>query len=123
MTEIADALPPIHEGATAPGMICRLRREAAPGVLRVVRTVLVAQTAGTVPKQPETVALAPLDRGVLAQLLVDAYPLADAPCTALVARPTNAPVARVIRPPYSKLCSRLQGFQTNTTIETATALP
>lgn len=63
-------------------------------------TVLVAPAAGTAPKalralQPEMVELAPLDRTMLAQLLVDAYPLANAPGAALSALPADAPVARI----------------------------
>jgi cell division protease FtsH len=41
------------------------------------------------------VELAPLDRTMLAQLLVDAYPLANAPGAALSALPADAPVARI----------------------------
>lgn len=62
--------------------------------------VVIAPAAGTAPKalkvlQPETIALAPLDRGMLTQLLVDAYPEAENPGTALSALPTDAPVARL----------------------------
>jgi cell division protease FtsH len=62
--------------------------------------VLVAPAVGTAPKalralQPETIALSPLDRAMLAQLLADAYPEADAPGTALSALSTDAPVARL----------------------------
>ncbi|MDE4062609.1 AAA family ATPase [Phaeobacter gallaeciensis] len=62
--------------------------------------VVIAPAARTAPKtlkvlQPETIALAPLDRGILTQLLVDAYPEAEKPGTALSALPTDAPVARL----------------------------
>ena len=63
-------------------------------------TVLIAPAAGTAPKalralQPEMVALAPLDREMLAQILGDAYPEAEAPGAALTALPANAPLARL----------------------------
>ncbi|WP_176234512.1 AAA family ATPase [Marivita cryptomonadis] len=62
--------------------------------------VLVAPAAGTAPKalkplKPEIIALAPLDREMLAQILGDAYPEADAPGAALTALPADAPVARL----------------------------
>jgi hypothetical protein len=38
MTEIADVLPPVSEGATAPRKIYRLRPEAALAVVRVAKT-------------------------------------------------------------------------------------
>lgn len=62
--------------------------------------VLVASAAGTAPKalralQPEPIALAPLDRTMLAHLLADAYPEAEDPGAALSALPTDAPLARV----------------------------
>ncbi|MDF1855562.1 AAA family ATPase [Pseudooceanicola sp.] len=63
-------------------------------------TVLIAPAAGTAPKalralQPEMVALAPLDREMLAQILGDAYPEAEVPGAALTALPANAPLARL----------------------------
>ncbi|WP_420398174.1 AAA family ATPase [Nioella sp.] len=62
--------------------------------------VFVAPAVGTAPKalkplNPEVIALAPLDREMLAQILVDAYPEADGPGTALTALPADAPVARL----------------------------
>ena len=62
--------------------------------------VVIAPAAGTAPKalkvlQPETIALAPLDRGMLTRLLIDAYPEAEKPGTALSALPTDSPVARL----------------------------
>ena len=62
--------------------------------------VLVAPAAGTSPKalkvlQPEMLALAPLDRGMLTQLLVNAYPEAEDPGAALSALPADAPLARI----------------------------
>ncbi len=61
---------------------------------------LVAPAAGTAPKalralQPEPIALAPLDRTMLAQLLVYAYPEAEDPGAALSALPADAPLARI----------------------------
>lgn len=62
--------------------------------------VLVAPAAGTAPKSlkplnPEVIALAPLDRAMLAQIIGDAYPEAEAPGAALTALPTDAPLARL----------------------------
>ncbi|MEZ0464962.1 AAA family ATPase [Phaeobacter sp. SYSU ZJ3003] len=61
---------------------------------------LIAPAAGTAPKalkplNPEIIALAPLDRAMLAQILGDAYPEAEAHGTALSALPADAPVARL----------------------------
>jgi len=189
MTEIADALPPVSEGATAPRKLFRLRPEAALAVVRLAATfgsaeamvralgapgavtmittadpaldehvirliehvtqphalwprgaaipvvltaekagstkpgasdpavaalsgslrlaldtrrpaVLIAPAAGTAPKalkvlQPVTIPLAQFDWQMLAQLLVDAYPEAEAPGIALSALPADAPVARL----------------------------
>lgn len=62
--------------------------------------VLVAPAVGTAPKalkplNPEVIALATLDRAMLAQILGDAYPEAEAPGAALTALPTDAPLARL----------------------------
>lgn len=62
--------------------------------------VVIAPAAGTAPKalkplNPEVIALSPLDRAMLAQLLADAYPEAKAPGAALTALPANAPLARL----------------------------
>ncbi|MFY0624146.1 MAG: AAA family ATPase [Pelagimonas sp.] len=61
---------------------------------------IVAPAAGIVPKalkclKSEMVALAPLDRTMLAQLLVDAYPEAEDSGAALSALPADAPLARI----------------------------
>lgn len=63
-------------------------------------TVLIAPAAGPAPKalralQPEMVALAPLDREMLAQIFGDAYPEAEAPGAALTALPADLPLARI----------------------------
>lgn len=63
-------------------------------------TVLIAPAAGTAPKalralQPEMVALAPLDREMLAQIFGDAYPEAEAPGAALTALPADLPLVRI----------------------------
>ncbi|MHA7888197.1 AAA family ATPase [Roseicyclus sp.] len=62
--------------------------------------VLVAPVVGTTPKalkplNPEMIALAPLDREMLAQILGDAYPEAEDPGAALSALPADAPLARL----------------------------
>jgi hypothetical protein len=62
--------------------------------------VIIAPAAGTTPKalraiQPETIALAALDRKMLTQILGDAYPEAENPGTALTALPTDVPLARL----------------------------
>ncbi len=61
---------------------------------------LIAPAAGTAPKalkplNPEVIALAPLDRDMLAQILGDAYPEAEDPGAALSELPTDAPFARI----------------------------
>ncbi|OSQ59672.1 hypothetical protein MCRY_11245 [Marivita cryptomonadis] len=91
-------------GATKPGA-SEPAVAALSGSLRLALdtrrpAALIAPAAGTVPKalkplNPEVIALAPLDRTMLAQILGDSYPEADAPGTALSALSTEAPVARL----------------------------